>query len=179
MSKEIMINRTIKAIKADAGRRMKMGYFCSSNKKICDTTFCLAGWMVVSQPKFTYKGLVKEFSAKTGYQYLTWYEASNEGLDGFIGIKADEIMACYGFGKANKLFHLVMNDREDKKLRSFAKKVGIECEDKDALTVFDALPQQVRMDAAVRVLEILRDTEEVKWFDAIKYAVNKHLKTRA
>lgn len=175
-----LINNAIKAIRADEGRQMKMTSFCSHNEELCHTSFCLAGWLVLAQPEFSKEYILKDLSVSyEDPEDQTWEEAIGDGnLSCYLEHTGDRLLSKEFKDDPHfssfDLFYLHLTDDETAQLADLCQKIGVDPSN-DALTAFDSLPQKVRMEAAIKVLELFRDEKKVKWLPAIRYAIEKYV----
>lgn len=149
------INKVIEALKADGGSHLLMGnWFCHLNEE---------GEPEVDGER-SYEPCHTAFciAGWTNFLRFTEQEAINMEPSHFDRIMSNTDEAARRLGLvdedgfptegANRLFYL----------------------DNFGLSEFDNMPPNVRSAAAIRVLEILRDTGEVNWGEALRDAGAQH-----
>lgn len=157
------VNKTIEVIKSSNPDKFRMGDFFSRDfeimkdnpdpDEICFTAACIGGWVVIGnvEPAETINiincgdidsiaGDLLGLSRTQRWQLFYLYE----------GYKANNIILY------KALLNLLPPERRDSSTA------------KDNLSMFDALPAEVRHQIGIYVLEHLRDTGNVSWLHAVK-----------
>ena len=155
------ITRTIEAIKKADPKRFEMANFLNIDRDVypsakatkCNTTACIGGWIALAN------------LADSNPNFADYIGAS--GMAQMIGL--DDYNDYEHSIAVEELFYLTIESGE--RTHRMATLLGTESPHQ-FIRKFDQLPPEVRQQAAINVLTILRDTRKVDWVTALEQALH-------